>query len=133
MSTDQIKEGSFVEGEALKIENGLFIGKLLVSSLVYLFVSILLNNFRATAPIALVWILIGVQFLTYFGIFLMSYRRSVVMGLNKILAAIVFILLAIGGRINDWEFLILPLLIVVMIMLSSRNKKLSEAGRNFQF
>lgn len=126
MDKDQIEVGSFVEKETVKIENRVFIGKLVTVALVYLFASILLSNFRDSAPIALVWILIGVQLLAYVGIFIMSYRRATEVGLDGMLAAIALVFLAIAGRSNDWEFVIIPLLLVVMIVLSARNKKLSR-------
>jgi len=77
-----------------------------------------------------VWILIIIQFSLYFWIFVNSYQRSKVLGLNKNLAWIIFSILAILGRVNNWELLVIPLLIVVMIIFSARNKNVSDERKH---
>jgi hypothetical protein len=111
---------------ALKNESKYFIGSILFSSVVYLLVTLLLNSIRATAPIWLVWILIGIQFLYYYFIFASAYRRSIVYGLSSGLALVVFVILAILGRVNDWEILVIPSMLVVMILISLANKRVSN-------
>lgn len=133
MNNDQIEAGSFIEKEALKIENTNFIGKLLFFSFLYLVVTLLLNHIRVTAPIWLVWTIIVSQILLYFSIFSLSYPRLKVLGLNRIMAFSIPLFFAVLGRVNDWQILVIPAFLILMIVLSSRNKKLSEAGRNFQF
>lgn len=133
MEHQEIQVNSFVEKEAIKIENSMFIGKMIACSIAYLVVMFLLTQFRATAPIVLLWAMIAVQFFLYFSFFVMSYKRSIIFGLNKTLALVIFVILAIAGRVETWEVAILPLVVIIMIILSVRNKKLSEAGRNYQF
>lgn len=78
------------------------------------------------------WLLIIIQFTLYFSIFITSYFRSKVFGLNNNIALILFTALAVLGRVENWELIILPLLIVTMLVLSARNKKIStEAQERF--
>ena len=77
-----------------------------------------------------VWVLIIIQFALYFSIFIAGYQRSKVFGLNKNIALVLFILLAVLGRVNDWELIIIPLLVVIMLVFSTKNKKVSEKGQS---
>jgi ABC-type polysaccharide/polyol phosphate export permease len=52
-----------------------------------------------------------------------------VCGLNKALGIIIFIALAILGRVNDWELIIIPLTIVVMLLVSASAKNISDKGK----
>ena len=113
----------------LKIENRMFWGKLIGSSIGYLLITLWLNSIRATASLWFVWVLIIIQFALYFSIFISGYQRSKVFGLNKNLALVLFIILAVLGKVNDWEMIVIPLLIVVMLAFSARNKKVSEKGQ----
>jgi hypothetical protein len=114
----------------LKLENRLFCARILGSAIGYALITMWLNNIRTTASLWFVWILIIIQFALYFGIFINSYQRSKVLGLNKHLALILFIILAVLGRVNDWELLLMPLLVVVMLIFSARNKKVSGEGKS---
>lgn len=113
---------NFVANEILKMENRLFWTKLLIFSIGYLLITLWLNSIRTNASLWFVWILIIIQFALYFSIFISSYGRSKVLGLNKNFALILFTILAILGRVNDWELLIIPLLVVTMLVFSARNK-----------
>src|SRR3990172_11119807 len=97
------KTSDFLKNEVLKMENRLFWDKILGSSVGYLLITLWLNSIRATASLWFVWILIIIQFALYFSIFIPGYQRSKVFGLNKNLALILFIILAVLGRVNDWE------------------------------
>ena len=108
-----------------KNENKIFIGSILFYSVGYLIITLFINNVRTSYSLWLVWPLLIIQFVLYFYIFIAGYRRSIVMGLNKEIAFFGFIILAILGRINDWEILVIPLLMVICIIFSVRNKKLS--------
>ncbi|MGK5090243.1 hypothetical protein WDW86_22060 [Bdellovibrionota bacterium FG-2] len=46
--------------------------------------------------------------------------------MNNDLALIVFTLLAVLGRVNDWELLIIPTTVVIMLILSAKNRKVSK-------
>lgn len=120
---------NFLDDEMLKIENRLFWGRLLGFSIGYLVMTLWLNSIRATAPLWFVWVLIAIQLLLYFSIFVTSLQRSKVFGFNKNLAFVIFSILAVLGRVNDWELLIIPLLVIVMLIFSARNKKISKEMR----
>lgn len=113
---------NFVANEILKMENRLFWAKLLVASIGYLLITSWLNSIRVTASLWFVWVLIIIQFALYFSIFISSYGRSKALGLNKNFAFIIFVILAILGRVNNWELLIIPILVVIMLVSSARNK-----------
>ena len=118
-----------IQSEILKIENRRFWFHLLGVSTGYLLLTLWLNSIRATASLWLIWSLIIIQFALYFSIFIFSYKRSEVFGLDKTVSAILFLVLAVLGRVNDWEVAIIPALILVMLILSTRNKNISDAAR----
>jgi hypothetical protein len=119
------KADAFVRLEILKIENRVFWGQILGASIGYLLITLWLNSIRAEASLWLVWVLIIAQFALYFSIFISSYRRSMVLGLNKNLALALFFAVAILGRFDDWEVAIIPMLVAVMLFLSARNQRVS--------
>ena len=121
----------FIKNEVLKLENRMFWGRILGSAIGYLLITLWLNSIRTTASIWFVWVLIIIQFALYFSIFIAGLNRSKVMfGLSNTTALIIFIILAVLGRINDWELAVIPLLIVIMLFFSARNKKVSEKGKS---
>src|SRR3989338_11638530 len=128
-NTSNAKAENFLKNEVLKIENRLFIGKLLSFAIGYTLITLWLNSIRATASLWFVWVLIIIQFALYFSIFISGYQRSKVFGLNKNLALVLFIILVVLGRVNDWEMIVILLLIVVMLAFSARNKKVSKKGQ----
>ncbi len=110
--------------EVLGIENRLFWFRILIPSIGYLGMTLLLNSIRSSAWLWFVWVLIIIQFALYLSIFVAGYKRSKVFGLNKNLAIVLFTILALGGRVNDWELVIIPLLVVIMLVFSVKNKKI---------
>jgi heme/copper-type cytochrome/quinol oxidase subunit 4 len=120
------KTNNFIEQEVLKNGNKLFIGSIISIAIGYTIITVWLNSIRATASLWFVWVLILIQFALYFLIFITSYRRSKVLGLNQSFAWIIFIVLTILGRINDWELFVIPSLLLIMIILSVSNKKVSD-------
>ncbi len=108
------------------MENRIFWGRMLGSSVGYLLITLWLNSIRATASLWFVWVLIIIQFALYFSIFISGYQRSKVLGLNKNHVLVIFIILAVLGRVNDWELVVIPLLVLVMFIFSARNKKVSK-------
>ena len=120
----------FIDNEVLKIENRSFWFRILASSLGYLVITLWLNSIRTTVSLWFVWILIIIQFSLYFSIFIAGYTRSTVFGLNKNIAWILFSVLAVLGRVNDWELIIIPLLVITMLVLSARNKKISSKAQS---
>lgn len=119
---------NFFKSEILRLERNMFLGKFLSSAILYTVITLWLNSIRVTASIYFVWILIVIQFAFYFSIFIVSYRYSKVCGLNKNISLILFTLITVLGRVNDWELLIIPLLVVIMLVCAVKNKNLSEKG-----
>lgn len=123
------KAHEFLKGEVLKMERNSFFVRIVVAALAYTGISYWLNAIRADAPLWFVWFLIIVQLALYFSIFISGYRRAIVCGLNKNLSFIIFVALAILGRINDWELVIIPLTVIGMVIFSARAKNVSEKGK----
>ena len=123
------KANDFIKGEVLKLERNWFIIRIIAIAIGYSAITFWLNAIRATAPLWFVWILIIVQFALYFLIFIASYKRAIVCSLDKNLGIIIFTVLAILGRVNDWELVIIPLTVVVMIVLSKKTKNVSDRGK----
>ena len=124
-----VTANDFLKNEVLKMENRMFWGRILGSAIGYIVITLWLNSIRATASLWFVWPLIIIQFALYFSIFIAGYQRSKVFGFNKNLALVLFIILAVLGRVNNWELVVIPLLIVIMLAFSARNKKVSEKGK----
>jgi hypothetical protein len=120
----------FINNEVLKSENRLFWFRILASSIGYLAITLWLNSIRTTASLWFVWILIIIQFSLYFSIFIAGYTRSKVFGLNNNIALILFVVLAGLGRVNNWELIIIPLLVVTMLVLSTRTKRISSKAQS---
>lgn len=123
------KVNDFLKNEVLKMENRMFWAKIIGSSIGYLVITLWLNSIRATASLWFVWTLIIIQFALYFSVFIAGYRRAIVCGLNKNIGLIIFIALAILGRVNDWELAIIPLTVVIMLVVSMKAKNVSVKGK----
>jgi hypothetical protein len=113
---------TFVQNETLKLENRMFWARIIGSALGYLVITLILNSIRATAPLWVVWTLIVIQFALYFAIFISGYTRSKALGLNKTLAFVAFVILAVLGRVNDWEVVVIPLAVIAMLIWSATKK-----------
>ncbi len=125
------KASDFIKTEVLKQERSLFAFCILVIVVGYTGITFWLNAIRVTSSLWFVWVLIVIQFSLYFSIFIVNYQRSKVCGLNKYLGIIIFTTLAILGRVNNWELLIIPLLVVIMLIFSGINKNVSDKGKSF--
>ena len=115
----ETKAEEFVRTETVKNERAVFTGSLITILIAYGVLSFLLNNIRATASLWLVWPLIAIQLVLYFFLFYNSYKRAQALGLSRTSAFILFVILAILGRVNDWEVVLLPLLVIIMVAVSS--------------
>jgi hypothetical protein len=124
------KVSNFVKKEVLKLERNSFVVRILVIVALYTGITFWLNSIRATAAIWFVWVLIIVQLLLYFGIFVSCYSRASVIGLNKNLGFVLFLILAVLGRMNDWELVVIPLMVIIMIILSFQAKNISDEYKN---
>jgi hypothetical protein len=107
----------FAHGEWLKIERTSFFVNIFLIIGGYIGVTFWLNAIRAAASLWFVWVLIGIQFILYCSFFATSYGYSRKCGVGGI-GVILFIFLAILGRVENWELVIIPLTILGMILLS---------------
>lgn len=119
---------NFIKAQILKQEKEVFATKLLLNVLVYVGITLWLNAIRTTAQIWFVWVLAIIQLILYFSMFIISYQRSKVFSLNRKISIMIFFIFAMLGRVNDWDLLIIPLLIIIMLILSFKSKNLSSKG-----
>jgi hypothetical protein len=116
---------NFIKGEILKLERNSFAIGIIINVVAYSLITLWLNSIRTTAALWFVWVLIIIQIILYVLIFVKSYNRSRVFGLKAAPGVTLFTILFWLGRVNDWELLIIPLLVVIMLILSARNKNIS--------
>ena len=110
----------------MKIGKDAFATLIIITTMGYAGITSWLNAIRASAPYWFVWILIIVQLILYFYIFTASYIRAKICGLNKNFGFIIFLALAILGRVNDWEIIVIPLTVIIMLIVSSKAKNISD-------
>lgn len=125
------KVSNFVKGEVLKLERNSFTFRIFAIVVSYAAMTLWLNAIRTTAPLWFVWVLIIIQLLLYCSIFLSCCARLVVIGLNKNIGLAIFITLAVLGRVNDWELLIIPLTVIVILIYSAKAKNVSNEHKAF--
>lgn len=123
------KAYDFLKGEVLKMERNSFFVRVIAATLAYAGISYWLNAIRTDAQLWFVWLLIIAQFTLYVSIFISAYRRAIVCGFSKNLGSIVFVALALLARVNDWELVIIPLTVIVMITVSARTRNVSDKGK----
>ena len=123
------KAHEFIKGEVIKMERNSFFVRIIAATIAYAGITYWLNAIRADAQLWFVWLLIIVQFALYFSIFIAGYRRAIVSGFNKNISFIIFVALAVLGRVNDWELVVIPLTVIVMLIVSARAKNVSETGK----
>lgn len=112
----------FIKKIILQNERRIFAGKLLTIFVAYIGITLWLNSIRTNASLWFVWTLIIVQLALYCSIFYVSFYRAIICRLKYsgwIIGAC-FVL----GRVNNWEIIILPALVVGMLILSARNKNI---------
>ena len=119
------KTKKFLKTEILARERNVFFTSIILISLGYVGITFWLNTIRATAPITFVWVLIIIQFTLYILIFSTSYMRFKGCGYKRF-GIIPFLVLAILGRVDNWELLIIPVLIITMVVISGKNKNISS-------
>ena len=112
----------FIKTEVLKIKKRLFVVRIFGTLMGYIGITIWLNAIRATAPIWLIWVLIIIQLVLYILIFFISYRRSEKLGLKY--AFVIFIILSVLGRVENWELIIIPMLVITMLIYSARDNNI---------
>src|SRR3989344_4356670 len=122
------KAHEFIKGEVIKMGRNSFFVRIIAATIAYAGITYWLNAIRADAQLWFVWLLIIVQFALYFSIFIASYRRAIVSCFNKNISLIIFVALAVLGRVNDWELVIIPLTVIGMFIISARVKNISDKG-----
>ncbi|MEI6553103.1 MAG: hypothetical protein WCO09_00890 [bacterium] len=129
IDTKKITVDEFLSKEVSKLENRLFWAKIISVTIAYVLITWFLNSIRSTASLWVVWPLIIIQFALYFSIFVSAYNRSKVLGLNKALALLIFVIAAILGRVNNLELVFISIVVAVMLIFSAQNKKVSKRGQ----
>ncbi len=114
-----------IKKEWLMLKRNAFMFNILLIVMGYVGITLWLNAIRASASLWFVWVLIIIQFTLYCLIFSTSYLRFRECGHKKIWM-IPFFILTILGRVENWELVIIPLLVVSMLAISARNNNLSE-------
>lgn len=123
------KPSSVVIDLMIENERNVFSMKLIFRSLGYLLITMLLNYIRKDYSLWIVWPLIIIQFSLYFSIFILCFSRVKVIGLNKYIAFFLLIVLTFIGRIENFEIIVIPLMMIIMLIVSYRNKRLSEESK----
>lgn len=106
-----------------KANHRLFAGYIIGLVLVYVVMTLILNNIRATISLWILWPLVIIQFGIYCYIFGLSYLRATELGLKNTMLFILFVILALLGRVNDWEILVIPITVLGIIIFSAIKSK----------
>ena len=93
----------FVEGLKRDLEKRMFIPRILGIVIGYILITLWLNSIRINAEPWFVWVLIIIQFTLYCLIFSYSYTCATRLGLKKNSGFIIYLVLTILGKVNDWE------------------------------
>jgi hypothetical protein len=117
--------GQVLKAEILKMENAAFWGQIISLCVFYLITSLLLNYVRASAAPWVLWPLIAIQLLQYFFIFIRCYQRSIILGLNRAVAAALFLSVMVAGRVENWETVIIPVTVAMLLFFSAKSKNVS--------
>jgi hypothetical protein len=108
--------------EILRAEKNFFIFRLFLTVACYVGITVWLNAVRQTVSAWLLWTLIAVQLLLFLTIFVVSFLR-----LRQCRTPSWWLLAPLlMSRINNWEILAIPATIIVMLILSERNKHVSQ-------
>jgi hypothetical protein len=113
----------FIKREILRGEKNLFIFRLFFFLAGYIGITLWLNAIRQNAALWFVWVLIIVQIFFYFSIFVACLMRAKQCGYRH--AFWVFLALAVACRVNNWELMLIPAMVIIMLVLSWHNQKVS--------
>jgi len=115
-----------IKREVLRAEKNAFIFRLFLVLAGYVGTTLWLNAIRQNAALWFVWVLIVPQLLLFFSIFVVCSMRANQCGHRH--AIWLFCILAAASRVNDWELVLIPAMVVTMLVLSERNRKASDQG-----
>jgi hypothetical protein len=107
------------ERDILKAERNLFTVRLLLILAGYVGTTLLLNAIRVSAALWILWPLVVVQIFLYLSIFVICSFRLKKCGYRL---SWLFYILFVLSRVNDWELIIIPALVVTVFVLSARNQ-----------
>ncbi len=111
-----------VKGEVLRAEKNIFLFRLSITVVSYVGITIWLNAIRQTASSWFLWLFIGIQIFLFLTIFVVSSLR-----LRQCQKPSWWLFLPlILSRINNWEVVAIPATIIVTVILSERNKNVSQ-------
>lgn len=108
--------------EVLRAEKNIFIFRMLLTVVTYVGVTFWLNAVRQTVATWLLWTLIAVQLFLFLTIFVVGSLR---LRQCRIASWWLWIPLVLS-RINDWQILAIPATIIVILIISERNKLVSQ-------
>lgn len=118
------KAEEFMSGLANKAVRATFLSGLTFNIIGYIGITFLLNSIREHSSIWLVWTLIVIQIFLYFWIFTKCYMYIIGKGFNKNIAFIIELVLVILGRVNDWELLAIPCIVLISLIIPRKTKVL---------
>ena len=116
------RAAEIVTREVLRAEKNLFILRMFLTVIAYVGITFWLNAVRQTVAAWLLWTLIAVQLFLFLTIFVMSSLR---LRQCRLASWWLWVPLALS-RINDWEIVAIPATIIVMFIMSERNKHVSQ-------
>jgi len=115
-----------IKREVLRAEKNAFIFRLFLVLAGYVGTTLWLNAIRQSAALWFVWVLIVPQLLFYLSIFVVCSMRAKQCGYRH--AFWLILVPCIASRVNDWELVLIPATVVIMLVLSERNQKISAQG-----
>ncbi|EKE06293.1 MAG: hypothetical protein ACD_19C00020G0003 [uncultured bacterium] len=114
-----------VKNFTLQNERGNYMVHILFVLVAYVGVTYWLNTIRTSASLWFVWVLIIIQLSLYCSIFITSYFRFKDFKFKRSWF-LVFYVCFILGRIENWELFIIPIFVSCMLLLSAKNKNISD-------
>ncbi len=108
--------------KVLRAEKNLFILRMFLILSAYVGLTLWLNAVRQTVPTWLLWTLIAIQLFLFLTIFVVSSLRLRQCRIASWWLWVPFVL----SRINDWEILAIPVWMIVMLIISERNRRVSQ-------
>lgn len=119
----------FIKKKVLRLEKNIFIFKLFLVLVGYVGATLWLNAIRQGATIWFVWVLIALQIFLFISIFVVCSMRAKHCGCRYQWPWL-FPFLALS-RVNNWELVVIPALVLIMLVLSERNQKVSAARQGW--
>jgi hypothetical protein len=116
------KVHDLITEEVLRTEKNVFIFRFFLAIGGYVGITLWLNAIRQTAALWFVWVLIALQFFFFFSIFVVAAIRAKQCGYRH--TWLIFVPLILS-RVNNWELVVIPVFVVIMLILSARNRNVS--------